>query len=147
MARDAVPITETPGFRKALLEALPTIPGVRSLGETSTGLGRSGLGFSAKNILGTTTVVVDPRTGALLEARNTDDDAFTFGPQANVDIQWLDPTGTPKVVGHGSLPPRAILRSPPNQAVNVTFKSGDLPAAERPPHAAEPGPRRTLFVR
>jgi hypothetical protein len=113
----------TPEFREALLNALPTIPGVRSLGETSTSSGRTGLGFSAKNILGTTTVVVDPQTGALLEARNTDDDAFILAPQVNVDIQWLDPTGTPKVVGHGSLPPGAILRSPPNQAVNVTFKA------------------------
>ncbi len=110
----------TPGFESALYGAIATIPGIHGLGHVMTHSGRVGLGFSAATSLGTTTIIVDSSTGALLEARNVASRA-TFdvlaihylgtgvGPNTKgigsqggsygATILWLDPIGKPTVVG------------------------------------------------
>jgi hypothetical protein len=109
----------TPAFEAALYGALATIPGVDSLGRATTHSGRTGVGFSAITSLGTTTIVIDPSTGALLEARNVADQA-TFnvlsihylaprqelghgigsqGGSYGATVLWLDPIREPMVVG------------------------------------------------
>jgi hypothetical protein len=105
----------TPAFESALYGAVAIIPGVHSLGPTTAHSGRTGVGFSAVTTSGTTTIIVNPATGAVLEARNVADQA-TFdvlsthylGSPRGIGMQggsygatdlWLDPVGEPTIVG------------------------------------------------
>ena len=100
-------------FSSALFGALSLIPGVTGLGDVTTHSGAAGQGFS----FGDTTIIVDPATGTLLEARNIEDSASIttlageyLGPgplqvaSYDATIQWIDPVGAPVVVGIDSLP-------------------------------------------
>jgi hypothetical protein len=105
----------TPAFESALYGALATIPGVNALGPVTAHSGSTGAGFSAVTTSGTTTIVVDPATGALLEARNVADQTMfdvlsthylgsgqgfgTQGGSYGATVLWLDPGGDPSVVG------------------------------------------------
>ncbi len=61
---------ETVAFRSALLRAVPLLHGVVRRGRQRTAVGTVGIGFAAGRSPGSPAVVLDPRTGALLEARN-----------------------------------------------------------------------------
>jgi hypothetical protein len=120
----------TPIFNAALFDALALMPGIHSLGEVTTHSAVSGLGFAGSSPIGRSVIIVDKRTGALLEARNIEDQsAFagfesayvappptpsirTEGGDSRVIIQWLDPVGSPSVVGAETLPPGANLLPP-----------------------------------
>ena len=110
---------ETPAFESALYGALATIPGIQNLGSVRTHSGGMGAGFSAATSSGVTTIVVDPATGALLEAQNVADQSLlnvlaihylsphqvagqgigSVGGSYGATILWLDPVGKPMVVG------------------------------------------------
>jgi len=122
-------------FGQEMLQTLALLPGVISLGTIAAHSGHSGLGFSSGKVVthnsktGATTdgfplpptVILDPSTGALLEARNfaipvlqgaAQD--FVGGPSAPVYTEgvgygistlWIDPAGAPGVVGQAQIPP------------------------------------------
>jgi hypothetical protein len=118
----------SPAFTSALFKALALIPDVSALGSTTTHSGASGLGFSGDSETGKSVIVVDPETGALLEAKNLQSPIVFQGlgpsylappPTPNIGteggsygtvIQWLDPIGSPEVVG--SLPSGLSLSEP-----------------------------------
>ena len=105
----------TPAFESALYGALATISGVDALGPVTSHSGSTGSGFSAVTTSGTTTIVVDPATGTLLEARNVADQTMfdvlsthylgsdqgigSHGGSYGATVLWLDPIGEPSVVG------------------------------------------------
>ncbi len=104
-------------FGSALFRALSLIPGVTGLGKVTTHKGTAGQGFSYDSPNGDTTIIVDPATGTLLEARNIEDSASIttlageyLGPgpvqvrSYDATIQWIDPVGVASVVGVNSLP-------------------------------------------
>jgi hypothetical protein len=111
-------IGATGAFRAALLHALPLIPGVVSLGRVHNALGQAGVGFAAGNGAREPTVVVDPRSGQMIEVRNVPAGSLFFSvgtsafwnPSAQagpggVDLEAIsleviraDPIGGPRVV-------------------------------------------------
>jgi hypothetical protein len=116
----------TPAFVSALYNALSKIPGISSLGVMRSHSGLVGLGFSGESLAGTSDIIVDPTSGALLEARNLasvsgvrglgPDTMLALLPSIPSDvgwsqatIQWVDPIGSPTVVGPSSLPSGAIV--------------------------------------
>jgi hypothetical protein len=117
-----------PAFTSALFKALALIPDVSALGSTTTHSGANGLGFSGDSGAGKSVLVVDPATGALLEARNLQSPIVfqglgpsylappptpsigTEGGSYGTVIQWLDPIGTPRIVN--SLPAGLSLSEP-----------------------------------
>jgi len=122
----------SPEFTAAIYGALSTMPGLRTLGRLTTHSGASGLGFAGTSFEGETTLIVDPATGALLEARNVaapllfqglDGGYFappptpsigTVGGSDNFTLQWLDPGGPPALVGSNALPAGLSLSPPPD---------------------------------
>lgn len=107
----------TPQFDAALYQAIALLPGVTALGPITTHDGQTGQGFASGPGSGQTTIVVDPSTGRLLEVRGLDDsDSLTSiatnylsGGLLTVDqysaqLQWLDPIGSPSVIGLSDLP-------------------------------------------
>jgi hypothetical protein len=141
----------TPAINAALLKAIAMIPGIKMLGQTTTHSGTTGIGFSGPTELGQGIIVLDPTTGALLEARNILDTAlelakpdyvtlkgpiFTKGATDKVTISWVDPVGTPSVVGSSALPAGAqpatdcggdVAAQPP-----ATCPTGGIGATETP---------------
>lgn len=122
----------TPAFNSALYDALALLPGVQALGSTTSQTGSTGLGFetAGSKRLGPTIIVVDPATGALLEARNLDSSPsdpisdfvpFNLGTHGvsagGGKIQWLDPIGSPTVVDTASIPPFLSPRPPPTAVI------------------------------
>lgn len=121
-------IGATPQFTAALYGALSRIPGVTLVGQQTSHLGVSGLGFTGSSASDGPMIIVDPTDGALLEARDISSPmAFlglgqsylapaptpsigTEGGSGGTSIQWLDPVGSPTVVT--SLPDGLTL-SPP----------------------------------
>ena len=61
---------ETTAFRSALLQAMPLLHGVVRLGKQRTALGKVGIGFATGRSPGSPAVVLDARSGELLEAKN-----------------------------------------------------------------------------
>jgi hypothetical protein len=108
----------SPAFRTALLAVLPRLPGVRSLGQVTTQSGATGIGFSGTTLVGTTSVIVNPTSGLLLEIRNTDDAVFDRGSP----VQWVDPISTPMIIDRAALPPGVRFGTPPNEQVNAVFR-------------------------
>jgi hypothetical protein len=121
----------TPAFSAALYDALSMIPGMDMLGSMTTHEGAVGLGFAGGPGSSGTVIIVDPATGSLLEVQDIQSPlAFgglgpsylapaappgtaptpgigTEGGSYGATIEWLDPVGTPTVVGADSLPPGA----------------------------------------
>jgi hypothetical protein len=131
------PLTGTsPAFDTALYDALALLPGIRALGTTATHSGSTGAGFESAGAghLGPTVIVVDPQTGALLEARNLGPGLFDplasfvplglgthgVGGNGGNKIQWIDPIGSPAVVDRASIP-SSLSPSPPPTAVIVAI--------------------------
>lgn len=107
----------TPQFESSLYQAIALLPGVTALGPMTTHAGQTGQGFASGPGSGQTTIVVDPSTGRLLEVSGLDDSdslssiAATFlgsGPmmvnEYSDQLQWLDPIGSPSVIGLSDLP-------------------------------------------
>jgi hypothetical protein len=121
------------GYNQEMLRTMALLPGVDSLGRMTAHSGRPGLGFSTGNVVlmnpktGATTVVppspvvlLDPETGALLEARNfsipvlgSAAQDFVGSPTAavyadgvsyGVSTEWIDPVPGPSVVDQAVLP-------------------------------------------
>ena len=126
----------TPAFDSALYDALALLPGIQALGTTSTHTGSTGLGFetAGARYLGPTIIVVDPKTGALLEARNLEPGLFDplasfvpfslgthgVGGNGGNKIEWIDPIGSSAVVDTASIP-TSLSPSPPPTAVIVAI--------------------------
>lgn len=119
----------TPALDAALMQALPLIPGVRAFGPMTTHSGDSGVGFADNHAfgLGRSVLVLNPTTGALLEAQNIPLGMFELnggpldaympehvaakGGGGRVTVEWLDPIGPRSVVDARDLP--ANLSVPP----------------------------------
>ena len=128
----------TPAFNSALYDALALLPGIHALGSTTTQTGSTGLGFetAGSKLFGPTIIVVDPATGALLEARNlalpynpiSDFVPFNLGTHgvsaAGSKIQWLDPIGSPAVVDTASIPTFLSPNPPPTAVIVAIGKRG-----------------------
>jgi hypothetical protein len=128
----------TPAFNSALYDALALLPGIQALGSTTSQTGSTGLGFetAGSKLFGPTIIVVDPATGALLEARNlalpsipiTDfvpNNVLTHGiSAAGSKIQWLDPIDSPTVVDTAAIPPFLSPRPPPTAVIVAIGKRG-----------------------
>lgn len=112
----------TPQITAAIYGALSTMPGLKALGQLTTHSGATGLGFAGASFEGETTLIVDPATGDLLEARNVAAPLLfqglgrgylappptpsigTEGGSDQITIQWLDPAGPAALVGPSALP-------------------------------------------
>lgn len=121
-----------PGFSQEMLRTMALLPGVVSLGQSTSHSGSTGLAFSIEQQVNLKpqpgavaskwsgpTVVLDAQTGALLEARNLDIPVlqsaaqdFVGSSSAPVDsgaiygisTEWIDPVALPSVVGQDALP-------------------------------------------
>ena len=136
------PLTGTsPALNAAIYRALAVLPGVRALGETSTHTGTTGLGFDApgSSPASNITIVVNPDTGALLEARNigvpgaASDAIRAFATPAlsptqswteQSSIEWLDPIGPVQVVGTSDLPSTLNPQAPPTAVITAVTRPG-----------------------
>lgn len=107
----------TPRFDAALYQAIALLPGVTALGPTTTHDGETGPGFASGPGSAQSTIVVNPSTGQLLEVRGLDDsDSLTsiagnylggapmLVNEYSAQLQWLDPIGSPSVMGLSDLP-------------------------------------------
>lgn len=124
----------------AVYDALATLPGITNLGEMTTHSGTQGIGISAMTYLGRSTIIIDPSTGLLLEARNFPDfstlqalgEAYEapsspFGQKggtAGAKFIWQDPVGSPSVVGPNALTETAGTPVVPMATVSATVKPG-----------------------
>jgi hypothetical protein len=109
------------------------LPGVVSVGPTTSHSGKTGIGFSTGQQVTLNpqtgavasrwsgpTVVLDAQTGALLEARNFDipvlqtaaqhfvgslsAPVYTEGVSYGITTEWIDPVAPPGVIGQDALP-------------------------------------------
>jgi hypothetical protein len=107
----------SPQFESSLYQAIALLPGVTALGPMTTHGGQIGQGFASGPGSGQSTIVIDPSSGRLLEVRNLDDsDSLSSiagnylggGPMQVTEysdqLQWLDPVGSPTVIGLSDLP-------------------------------------------
>jgi hypothetical protein len=107
----------TSQFESTLYQAIALLPGVTALGPMTTHDGETGQGFASGPGSGQSTIVVDPSNGQLLEVQSLDDsDSLTSiavnylatGPmlvnEYSDQLLWLDPIGTPTVIGLSDLP-------------------------------------------
>jgi hypothetical protein len=126
------PLTGKPAsFSAELYKAIALLPGVQTLGETTTHSGQVGLGFAATTYSGQVAIVVDPNTGKLLEVQNGSVRAFPSvlnapsltnalsSPSANplqqgidvaAQVKWSDSSGARSIVATSALP--AALQPP-----------------------------------
>jgi hypothetical protein len=93
-----------PEFSSELYRALAMMSGIRSLGTVKTHTGLNGKGFSAETSSGQSTIVVDPASGTLLEARDLHDQALFSAIAESYVTRWLDPLGMTTVVNNQTLP-------------------------------------------
>ena len=121
-------------FYSSLFDAMAKLQGVTDLGQMRTSQSQTGIGFSIHGDSRTSVLIVDPSTGALLEARNIpDQQAFAgFGAScspANLSVagsiflQQLDPISAPAVshLPAGLSPPLPLGSS---GTVTATTKPG-----------------------
>lgn len=122
-----------PGFGQEMLRTMALLPGVVSVGPTTSHSGKTGIGFSTGQQVTLNpqtgavasrwsgpTVVLDAQTGALLEARNFDipvlqtaaqhfvgslsAPVYTEGVSYGITTEWIDPVTSPSVIGQSALP-------------------------------------------
>lgn len=122
-----------PNYGQEMLQTMALLPGVISLGRMTAHSGAVGVAFSTEDVAvlnprtGAETsntpspiVVLDPSTGALLEARNfsipvlqsagedfvgsPDAPVVTEGVSYGISTTWIDPVGTPGISTVASLP-------------------------------------------
>ena len=122
----------TSQFESALYQAIALLPGVTSIGTTTTHSGQTGVGFAVSSPNGQSAIVVDPVTGALIEIRNLEDSTAltslaedyvgtgtlqvtSYGAQ----LLWLDPVGQPHLVPQSDLPSSVPV------SIYAVPKSGD----------------------
>ena len=120
------------GFGQEMLKTMALLPGVISLGAMTSHAGVSGVAFTAHTDVtinpkdgsvttsSSPTVILDPQSGAVLEARNLDFPVLTSAAQDfvgspsapiysqgggyGVTAQWFDPVGPLNVVAQDALP-------------------------------------------
>ena len=121
------------GFGQEVLKTMAQLPGVVALGTMTSHAGASGLAFSTHPVVTLDpdtgaeissflppTVLLNPQSGALLEARNLDfpllqsaaqdfvgsasAPVYTQGVGYSVTMQWIDPLATLGVVAQSSVP-------------------------------------------
>jgi hypothetical protein len=121
------------GYNQEMLRTMALLPGVVSLGRMAAHSGQLGLGFTSGNVVvmnpetGAATedtpspvVLLDPLTGALLEARNftipvlenAGQDfvgsptaaVYTDGVSYGISTQWIDPVPSDPVIPQSALP-------------------------------------------
>jgi hypothetical protein len=93
------------------------LPGVTSLGTSTTHDGQSGVGFGVASQVGESAILVDPDTGQLLEIRNMEDSIALTGlaqdyvagstgaiTSYGTQLLWLDPVGESHIVQASQLP-------------------------------------------
>ncbi len=133
----------TPALTAAVYEALALMPHVQELGQVVTHSGATGLGFTTPSPDGPRTIVVEPDTGQLLELRNitsmVPDMAMDVGISQSYtrslgsygsdgELQWIDPIGSPAVVG--AVPSTLAGELPTITAqITATAKPGVAPAS------------------
>jgi hypothetical protein len=139
------PLTGTsPALNAAIFKALALMPGIHALGETATHTGVSGLGFDApgSSPAANIAIVVDQRTGALLEAQNiglypgvgvVSSFATPSFPSSqswggHLVIQWIDPTNPVQVVDSTSLPSELHPAPVPTALFTTTAEPGTTDA-------------------
>ncbi|HEX3794802.1 MAG TPA: hypothetical protein VHV57_09910 [Acidimicrobiales bacterium] len=121
-----------PGLNQQLLETMALLPGVTSTGSESAHSGQTGMAFSTTQrpsdpttgqvISSWTppTIILDPTTGALLEARNftipvlpqaaqdfvgsPSAPVYTNGVSYGISAQWIDPVGPASIIDQAALP-------------------------------------------
>jgi hypothetical protein len=111
-----------PGLGQELLRAMALLPGVISLGSSTSHSGQQGLAFTSGPQPGAVIpiVVIDPNSGSLLEARDLDMQVlnseaedfvgsssaavFNDGVGYGLTAQWIDPVAAPVVVDQSALP-------------------------------------------
>ena len=123
------------GFGQEMLETMALLPGVISLGDMTSHSGAAGVGFSTATRVtlnpstgavsssppfSPPTVILDPQSGTLLEARNFDipvlqsaaqdfvgspsAPVYTQGVGYGITAQWIDPVAAPSVIAPDALP-------------------------------------------
>ncbi len=123
------------GFGQEMLKTMALLPGVISLGTMTTHSGASGLAFSTGTAVTMNpetgavtsglsipppTVILDPQSGALLEARNVNipvlqsaaqdfvgspsAPVYTEGVSYGITTQWIDPVAALNVIAPDALP-------------------------------------------
>lgn len=121
------------GFGQEMLQTLALLPGVVSQGTVTAHSGHRGLGFSTERVVlhnprtgaavdgsPPPTVILDPSTGMLLEARNfaipvlegaaqdfvgsPSAPVYTDGVGYGISTEWIDPVGAPGIVGPTAIP-------------------------------------------
>jgi len=121
-----------PGLNEELLQTMALLPGVTSTGSETAHSGQTGMAFStSQRPLDPTTgqvisswtppiIILDPTTGALLEARNftipvlpeaaqdfvgsPSAPVYTNGVSYGISAQWIDPVGAASVIDQAALP-------------------------------------------
>ena len=88
---------ETPAQRSALFGALALMPDITSLGTKTASSGATGTGFSVSGSSLKSTIIVDPKTGELLEATNIPDQSALQG----FGRSYLAPPPTPSIGTEG----------------------------------------------
>jgi hypothetical protein len=119
-------------FRATVFRAMASMPQVSALGPMTSHEGLTGVGFEGASSLSVipgahsekTVIIVDPNTGAFLEARSVissvalrgegPESLIAMAPSlpggpSLVTVGWVDPVGSPTVVGSGSLPQGAEI--------------------------------------
>ncbi len=120
------------GFAQEMLRTMALLPGVISLGHATSHSGHTGLAFSTEQQATLNprtgavippwsgpTVILDSRTGTLLEARNFSIPVlqnaaqdFVGSPSApvysgvgyGINTEWIDPVGGTSIIGQGDVP-------------------------------------------
>jgi hypothetical protein len=134
----------TKSFDAAVYRALALRPGIHQLGPMTTQSGATGLGFSAGSGPERPIIIVDPGTGALLEARNIRTRTAlydlaglgrSFGSSGSVvvsdavgadfgKVRWIDPVGSPTVVATDAIPSDLKPPPPPTALITATARRG-----------------------
>jgi len=113
---------ETTAFQRALLRAIPLLHGVVRLGGQRTALGDEGVGFTTGRGPGRPVVVLDARTGKLLEAKNVAAGTLYFSvvalsfwnPYAKINKSNLDPGAVSlTMVGFNPLGKQSVVDNRP----------------------------------
>jgi hypothetical protein len=134
------PITgKAASFSAEIYQALALMPGIHKLGEVTTQTGAKGLGYSADTSQDQSTIVINPNTGALLEAHHvlfrysqpvldSPDVMMAYSASGtnhlqqgfflNVGVEWTDPIAARTIVDTSALP-SDLKPAPPPVAVIV----------------------------
>jgi len=115
----------TPALRSALFQAIALMPGVTALGNVKTNTGDTGAGFSVGTSPKKSTIIVDPKSGTLLEAENIQDPNIFTG----LGTTFLAPPPTPSIETEGGSYDVTIVRLNPIGEPTISPVPADLEPA------------------